>query len=168
VVEKLGDRLEDLEDEMSGKPGPVAFEQNRLLRKEVGTLIKTLIPLREAVQELKNDDSELTDESMRKYFDDILDHVVQLNETMESYREMSSEIKDTYMSSITFKTNQIVKVLTVITSIFIPLSFITGVYGMNFRHMPELAWKYGYLGAWVVMALITLLMILWIRRKNWL
>jgi magnesium transporter len=167
-VEHIGDKLDNLEEIISVEPEPSGFETTLHLRKDIGTLSKTLLPLRDALQKLKNDDSPLTGDEMVRYYSDVLDHVVQLTDTLDSFREISAEIKDTYMSGISFRTNQVVKLLTIITTIFIPMTFVVGIYGMNFRNMPELEWKYGYLAVWCFMVIMMSAMVIMIRKKRWL
>jgi magnesium transporter len=101
------------------------------------------------------------------YYDDIHDHIVQILDYIDTYRELSAELKENYLSNITLRMNQIMKLLTIITSIFIPLTFIVGIYGMNFKFMPELEWKYGYYTILAVMFVLMISMLVYFRRKKW-
>jgi magnesium transporter len=111
---------------------------------------------------------ELIDEPDLPYFSDIIDHVNQCIDFVDTYRELSAEIKESYLSNLSYKMNQVVKLLTIITTIFIPLSFIAGIYGMNFRNMPELEWRYGYYALLGLMLLMIVSMLAFFRRKKWL
>ncbi|HUV93317.1 MAG TPA: CorA family divalent cation transporter, partial [Anaerolineae bacterium] len=106
--------------------------------------------------------------STEVYFRDVYDHAFQVMDTVETFRDMLSGMLEMYLSSVSNRMNEIMKVLTIIATLFIPLTFITGVYGMNFKHMPELEWRWGYLLVWVVMFVVAALMLLYFRRKKWL
>ena len=120
------------------------------------------------VSNLSRSDSPLIRELSLLYFRDISDHTVQVIDTIETYRDMLSGMLDIYLSTISNRMNEVMKVLTVIATIFMPLTFLAGVYGMNFKYMPELEWPWGYFALWGVMILITILMLLYFRRKKWL
>ncbi|MFN6945184.1 MAG: CorA family divalent cation transporter, partial [Cytophagaceae bacterium] len=107
-------------------------------------------------------------DATKVYIKDVYDHTIQIIDTIESYRDTLASLMDIYLSGISNKTNTIMKVLTIISTIFIPLTFIVGVYGMNFEHMPELSWKYGYLMVWIFMLLVGIVMLSFFRRKRWL
>ena len=131
-------------------------------------LRKSVWPLREVVGNLGRSDSPLIREPSAIYFRDISDHTVQVIDTIETYRDMLSGMLDIYLSTISNRMNEIMKVLTVIATIFMPLTFLAGVYGMNFKYMPELEWPWGYFALWGIMILITVFMLIYFRRKKWL
>jgi magnesium transporter len=167
ILENLGDQLEDLEEQIFEKPAKDLVEKNQLIRKNILTLRKALIPTQEAINALIKTKPDLIDKTNFRYFSDILDHVVQSIDYLDTYRDMSTEIKETYLSNITYRMNQVMKLLTIITTIFIPLTFIAGIYGMNFKHMPELEWQYGYFLVLGIMFFIMIGMLIYFRRKKW-
>ena len=167
VIEEIGDQLEDLEDMIFEKPSRELIEKNRLIKKDIIALRKALLPALEAANKLKRDEPELIHKDIMRYYDDIHDHMIQIMDYIDSYRELSSELKESYLSNITLRMNQVMKLLTIITTIFIPLSFIAGIYGMNFEYMPELAWKNGYFFVLGFMFLIMAVMLIYFRRKKW-
>lgn len=116
---------------------------------------------------IKTEDSLIKDDN-RKYFMDVHDHIMQISDSIESSRELNSSLKDAYMSIISNKMNQVMKTLTIIATIFIPLTFVAGIYGMNFENMPELSWRYGYFAVWAVMAGITVVMLMLFKKRKWL
>ena len=123
--------------------------------------------MREVIGSLHRDESALISDSTQVYLRDVYDHTIQVIDTLETYRDMLSGMIDMYMSSISNRMNEVMKVLTMIATIFIPLTFVAGVYGMNFDYMPELKWPYGYAFAWSMMSAICLLMVLYFRKKKW-
>jgi magnesium transporter len=168
IIEGIGDQLEDLEDMIFENPSRDLIEKNRQIKKEIITFRKALIPALEAVVKMKRDEPDLIRKETIPYYDDIHDHIVQILDSIDTYRELIAELKESYLSNLTVRMNQVMKILTIVTAVFIPLSFISGIYGMNFEFMPELHWKYGYLAVLVVMALITAGMFIYFRRKRWL
>jgi magnesium transporter len=168
VLEKLGERLEDLEMEITGSPDQESLKALYQLKRELITVRKSVWPLREIVSTLERDETSLIKKETRKYIRDVYDHTIQVIDTTESYRESMSSLLDVYLSSISNKTNEVMKVLTIISTIFMPLTFIAGVYGMNFQHMPELEWRYGYFLVMGIMFIISLIMIYFFRRRKWL
>ncbi len=168
VLEQLGERIEALEEELISAATPVTLQKIHRLKRELIMIRKSVWPLREVIGALERGDSPLVQDATRLYLRDVYDHTVQVIETIETYRDMVSGMLDIYLSSMSNRLNAIMKVLTVIATIFMPLTFIAGVYGMNFRYMPELQWRYGYLFVWMIMILIGLAMFLYFRRKRWL
>jgi magnesium transporter len=126
-----------------------------------------MLPTQETMNVLTKSRPELIDEEDLPYFSDIADHVNQCIDFIDLYRDLSTEIKESYLSTLTYRMNQVMKLLTIITTIFIPLSFIAGIYGMNFENMPELKWKYGYFGVLGLMFFILVGMIAYFRRRRW-
>ncbi len=168
VLEEVGERIIDVEEELTLLPDQKALHRIISLKKEVIYLRKSVWPLRESVSFLERGDSNLLTESTRLYFRDVYDHTVQVIDTVETYRDLLSGMLDLYLSSISNRTNEVMKFLTVIGTIFMPLTFLVGVYGMNFKYFPELEWHNGYFILWVVMAAITVTMVIYFRKKRWL
>ena len=144
VLERIGDRIEDLEEELMASPTPQTLHAVYTLKREVINLRKSVWPLRELIGGLQRE-RDLVRESTGVYLRDLYDHAVQVLDTVETYRDILAGMLDIYLSSVSNRMNEVMKVLTVIATIFIPLTFIAGIYGMNFEHMPELKWRYGYL-----------------------
>jgi len=168
VLEKLGERIENLEEELVGNPSQKTLQQIHALKREMITLRRSIWPLRELVSGLQRSESPWIAESTRIYLRDIYDHTIQIIDTIESFRDMVSGMLDIYLSSISNRMNAVMKVLTIIATLFIPLTFIAGVYGMNFEHMPELEWRYGYAVVWGVMICVAAIMLMYFRRRKWL
>jgi len=168
VLEKIGEDIEELEAEVVDKPAPATVESIHNLKRELLFLRKSVWPLREAVAGLEKGDSPLIQERTTVYLRDVYDHTIQVIDTIETFRDMVSGMMDVYLSSLSNRMNEVMKVLTVIATLFIPLTFIVGIYGMNFKVMPELEWRYGYGLVWAVMALVAFLMLFYFRKKKWL
>ncbi len=168
VLEEFGERVVDVEEELALTPERDTLHLINELKKEIIFLRKTVWPLREAIAFLERGDSHLLQDSTRVYFRDVYDHTVQVIDTVETYRDLLSGMLDLYLSSISNRTNEVMKFLTVIGTIFMPMTFLVGVYGMNFKHMPELDWPNGYFALWGIMIAISLLMIVYFRKKRWL
>ena len=168
VLDKFGEKVEILEEKLVGRPSPEILRAIQSLKREMIFLRKSVWPLREMIGGLARSDSPLIRESSVIYFRDIYDHVVQVIDTIETYRDMLSGMLDIYLSSVSNRMNEIMKVLTIIATIFMPLTFLAGVYGMNFKYMPELEWRWGYFALWGVMVVIALMMLKYFRRKKWL
>ena len=143
-LESLGDRLEDLEDEALDHPRVATLKEANHIRSTLSLMRRILWPQREAINSLIRDETPLISDAVRVYLRDAHDHCTQLSDVVESYREVVGAIANTYLSVVSNRTNDVMKVLTIMSSIFIPLTFMVGVYGMNFDHMPELHFRYGY------------------------
>jgi len=167
ILEKLGERIDLLEEELITRPARSIMEQLYQLKRELLFMHKAVWPLREVVSALVRRESPLIRETTTPYLRDVYDHVVQAIDSVEIYRDMLSTMLDLYLSSVSNRMNEIMKVLTIIATIFMPLTFLAGVYGMNFKHMPELEWKYGYFGLWGIMIGIGVGMYFYFRRKKW-
>ncbi len=167
ILEKIGEKIEVIEDELIADPREGTAGAIHSLKREMIFLRKAVWPLREAISALERGESSMINDSTLVYFKDVYDHVIQIIDTIELFRDMLSGMIDVYLSSINNRMNQVMKLLTIITTIFIPLSFIAGVYGMNFRFMPELEWRWGYLSVIMVMIGTALLMVFYFRRKKW-
>lgn len=168
VLEKFGERIIELEDELVSNPRPEDLQEIHRLKREMIYLRKSVWPLREVISNLEKTETSLIVQSTQIYLRDVYDHTIQIIDTVETYRDMLSGMHDTYLSSISNRMNEIMKVLTIIATIFIPLTFIAGVYGMNFEFMPELGWRWAYFAVWGVILGIALIMIFYFRRKKWL
>jgi len=168
LLEKLGDRVEALGEEVTENPSSKDLEEIRQLKRELLFLRKSVWPLREVLSSLQRGESSLFKDSTLVYLRDAYDHTIQVIDTVETFRDMTSGMLDVYLSSLSNKMNEVMKVLTIIATIFIPLSFVAGLYGMNFAFMPELGWRFGYFAALGLMALVAGGMLLYFRRKKWL
>lgn len=168
VVEKLGDRIEVLEEELITRPSRSTLQQIHHLKREMILLRKSVWPLREVIGALQRVESPLVQETTDIFLRDVYDHTIQVIDTVETFRDLLAGMLDLYLSSVSNRMNEIMKVLTIIATIFIPLTFLAGVWGMNFDHMPELRWRWGYALAWGLMLGLALIMLALFRRKKWL
>jgi magnesium transporter len=167
ILEKLGEKIEFLEDELVNNPANSTLKAIHHLKREMIFLRKSVWPLRELISSLRRSESNLIQESTEAYLRDVYDHTIQVIDTVESFRDMVAGMLDLYLSSLSNRMNEVMKVLTIIATIFIPLTFVAGVYGMNFHNMPELNWKYGYLLALLIMLIIGSGMLYYFKRKKW-
>lgn len=167
ILEKFGDRIELLETELIEKPTQKTVQKLYQMKRDLIFLHNAVWPLREVVSALGKRESPLIRESTGPYLRDVYDHVVHVIDSVDIYREMLSGMLDLYLSSVSNRLNEVMKVLTVISLVFMPLTFIAGVYGMNFKFMPELEWHWGYPFALLLMAGIAVLMVLYFKRKRW-
>ena len=168
VLEKLGEDVEDVEEELIRSPDRETVHEIHALKREMIYLRKSVWPLREVISGLERTESELIKDSTGIFLRDVYDHTIQVIDTVETYRDMLSGMLDIYLSSLSNRMNEVMKVLTIIATIFIPLTFIAGVYGMNFKFMPELEWRWGYFVVLGVMAVIGVLMVILFKRRRWL
>ena len=167
VMESLGEWIEDLEEELVTRPTPATLHVLHHLKREMIFLRKSVWPLREVIAALERGESPLIKKTTLVYLRDVYDHTIQVIDTVETYRDMLSGMLDIYLSSISNRMNEIMKVLTIIATIFIPLTFIVGLYGMNFKYMPELGWPWGYPLVLILMLGVTVFMLFYFRRKKW-
>lgn len=167
VLEKLGERIEALEENLIGNPGPETLQQLHHLKREMIYLRKSVWPLREVVAAMQRRDTPLIQSGTIYYLRDVYDHTVQVIDTIETFRDMLSGMLDIYLSSVSNRMNAVMKVLTVIATIFMPLTWIAGIYGMNFKHMPELDWEWGYPLAWLAMLGVAVGMMVYFKLKKW-
>ncbi|MFH1978481.1 MAG: magnesium/cobalt transporter CorA [Candidatus Aenigmatarchaeota archaeon] len=167
VLEKMGDQIESLEDDVLGSPTPNTLNSIHKIKRELIFTRKSIWPLREAISKAQKLESNLIETKTEIYLRDVYDHIIQIIDTTETYKDMVSGMIDVYLSSISNKMNEVMKVLTIIATIFIPLTFIAGIYGMNFQHMPELSWQWSYPIVWTIMIIIGLIMLGYFRRKDW-
>lgn len=168
VLDKIGNKIEDIEDEIIANPREDMISEIQQLKKSAIFLQKSIIPAREVVSKLEKIEHHLVASDTKRYFRDLHDHAVHIVENLGTYRDILWGLTDTYMGAMSNKMNNIMRLLTLISTIFIPLTFIVGVYGMNFEFMPELKYKWAYPMIWAVMLLITLMMIIYFRKRKWL
>ncbi len=168
ILEKLGEKVEILEEVIVSNPATETLREIHFLKREMIFLRKAVWPLREVINSMERGESPLVLESTRVYLRDVYDHTIQIIDTVETFRDMVSGMLDIYLSSVSNRLNAVMKVLTIIATIFMPLTFIAGVYGMNFRYMPELSWRLGYPAFWVVILVIAVIMLIFFRKKDWL
>ena len=167
VLDKVGDLIEEIEENVYEDPSNKTFYKIQSLKKELIYLRKALYPLREALSKIVKGESEYILEENMRYYSDVYDHVAHLIDSLDTYKDLISSLLDIHINAMNTKLNEVMKVLTVFSTIFMPLTFIVGVYGMNFDIMPELRWKWGYYGVWGVMAAIFIGMIIYFKRKKW-
>lgn len=167
ILERIGLEIDDIEEATLEQPDPKALQRMHDLKRQVITMRKQVWPLREVIAGLAREGSTLITPTTMLFLRDVGDHTIQIIDTIETYRDLLSGLLDLYLSMVSNKLNEIMKVLTIVSTLFIPLTFLTGVYGMNFNHMPELSWKYGYGLIWLAMIVVVLAMILFIKKKKW-
>jgi magnesium transporter len=167
ILENDGEKIEVLEDKVVSNPESATLQEIHRLKREMIFLRRSVWPLRELVNSMERIESPLIQKTTRIYLRDVYDHTIQVIDTLETYRDMLSGMHDTYLSSISNRMNEVMKVLTIIATIFIPLTFIAGIYGMNFEFMPELKWRWAYFGVWGVILVIALVMVAYFKRKKW-
>ncbi len=167
LIDDLDDHLDLLETRVIDKPSPDILEELLDQKHALMALRRIISPLREILNRLSRDDFPMIDRRTRIYYRDIYDHLVRIQDLVESLRDLASGILDVYLNSTSMRLNEVMKALTVVSTIFLPLSFVAGIYGMNFEYMPELSWRYGYLFVWLIFLSIFFGMLLWFRRRNW-
>jgi magnesium transporter len=168
LLERYGERLETVEDEVVARPSGRTVANIHRVKRDLLMLRRTAWPMREAINSLVRDESPFIARETRTYLRDCYDHAVRIIDILETDRETAFGLLETYLSATSNRMNEVIKVLTVITTIFMPLTFIAGIYGMNFMHMPELSRPWGYPAVLASMAAIGLGMLFYFRRKGWL
>jgi magnesium transporter len=168
ILEALEERIQPLEEAAVESPEPEIMHSIQKVKRELIYVRRTLWPLREMLARLEREDTTLIQRETVPFLRDVHDHTIQVIEILESFQEIVSSLMDIYMTSISNRMNSIMKVLTIIATIFIPLTFIAGVYGMNFRYMPELQWRWGYPAVLIAMGAVFVGLILFFRRRKWL
>jgi len=168
ILEKLGEKIEGMEEELVTNPRPQTLQTIHNLKQDIIFLRKSVWPLREVVGALERSESKLISQGTHIFLRDLYDHTIQVIDTIETFRDMVSGMLDIYLSSLSNRMNEVMKVLTIIATIFIPLTFIAGIYGMNFKYMPELEWKSGYFIVLGIMGLVGISMLVHFKRKKWL
>jgi magnesium transporter len=167
ILEKIEDRVESMEEDLLGNPSLDTLHAIQRSKRDMIYLRKSIWPLREAINKFDRSESKLISKQTRVFLRDVYDHTIQVIDTVESLRDMVSGMLDMYMSSASNRMNEVMKVLTIIATIFIPLTFIAGIYGMNFEFMPELGVRWAYPVVWGVMGLVGFVMLAFFKRKNW-
>ncbi|MBE0501626.1 MAG: magnesium/cobalt transporter CorA [Desulfuromonadales bacterium] len=167
ILETIGDHLTQLEQDLIDNPSQDCLKRIYTFKTELLQVRKAIWPLREVISEMRREESLHIDPTTQVFLRDLYDHTIQVVETVEIFRDTVSGLLDLYMSSASNRMNEVMKILTIMASIFIPLTFIAGVYGMNFEVMPELKWRFGYAGIWTVMITIFVGMVTYFKRKRW-
>lgn len=167
VMENIGERLDDLEDEILVSPKRSILGEIYLLKRDLIGTRNVLWPMRNTISGISKNEYEIIAGNTIYYFRDVYDNIIQIIDINESYREVASSMLEIYLSSIGNKTNDVMKVLTIYSTIFIPLTFLTGIYGMNFKYMPELYWEYAYLSFWIISIIITIYSVMFFKKKGW-
>ncbi len=168
ILEKIGDKIELLEEELIAEPSKETMEQLHYMKREMIFVRKAVWPMRELVNNMERCETDLIKPSTDIYLRDVHDHVIRVIDTVETYRDLLSGMMDIYLSSVSNKMNEVMKVLTIITTIFVPVTFIAGVYGMNFEFMPELHSRWGYGAVWIVMLSVMISLMVYFRKRKWL
>jgi magnesium transporter len=168
VLDKIAEKIELLEDEVMENATTKTLQKLQGVRKELIYLRRSIYPLRESINTILKSESPLLSKDTERYFMDVYDHTIQVIESLETYRDLQSGIMDLYMNTASNRMNEIMKVLTIVSTIFIPLTFIAGIYGMNFQHMPELGYTWGYPAVWILMLVLVILMLIVFKKRKWL
>jgi len=168
VLECVDEEITQLEDQVVSKPDPEQLQRIHFLKRELVNFRRNVWPVREIVSSLIREEYHLVQESTEPFMQDLYDHVLNVSEMIESLRDMVSALMDVYLSNISNRMNEVMKVLTIIATMFIPLSFIAGIYGMNFEYMPELGWRYSYFVLWGIILIAAGGMMYYFKRKKWL
>ncbi|MEE4605904.1 MAG: magnesium/cobalt transporter CorA, partial [Desulfobacteraceae bacterium] len=168
VLEKLGEKIELLEEDLLGDTQTENLQSIHHLKREMIFFRKQVWPIREILSTLMKEEGSLIQETTQIFIRDLYDHTIQVMDTIESFRDVLSGLQDLYLSTLSNRMNEVMKVLTIMATIFIPLTFIAGIYGMNFEYMPELKWPWAYPVLWILLIAIFVFMIFWFKRKKWL
>ena len=167
ILERFGDLIEIYEDDLMVEPSTETLNNIYQMKRELLFLRKSVFPLKDVITKVERSEIELINEKTKFYMKDIYDHIVQVVDTVDTQRDLVVGLLDLYSSSVGNRMNEVMKVLTMISTIFIPLTFIAGVYGMNFKYLPEIYWKYGYFIILGVMLIVAILMLFFFKRRNW-
>ena len=168
LQDTFDDLIESVEDKLLSDPSSETLSTIQKIKRELIFLRRSVSPLRELLAAIQRSESPLINEKTKRYFGDIYDHAIRIIEAIESYRDLIAGMLDIYLSSVSNKMNETMKVLTVFASIFIPLTFIAGVYGMNFEYMPELKWRWGYPTLWFIFISVSVFLLGYFKKKKWL
>jgi len=169
VLEKIGEKIELLEEDLLGDTqADKPLQSVHHLKREMIFFRKQVWPIREILSYLMKEETSLIQETTQIFIRDLYDHTIQVMDTIESFRDVVSGLQDLYLSTVSNRMNEVMKVLTIMATIFIPLTFIAGIYGMNFEYMPELKWPWAYPVLWILLIGIAVFMIFWFKRKKWL
>jgi magnesium transporter len=168
MLEKMGEKIEHFEEQLPLQPTPEILQAIYDLKRELVYFRKQVWPIREVLNTWQKAESSIIEEANKVFIRDVYDHTVQVIDTIDSFRDIITGVMDLYLSTVSNKMNEVMKVLTIMATIFIPLTFIAGIYGMNFKYMPELEWKWSYPVLWIVLIAIFLGMMFYFKRKKWL
>jgi magnesium transporter len=168
ILENFGEKIEALEEELIKDPTPQTSAEIHKLKNELIFVRRSVWPLRELINSLERSESKLIKKTTLPFLRDVHDHTINIIDTIEAFRDSLSGIRDTYLTLVSNRMNETMKVLTIIATIFIPITFIAGIYGMNFQFMPELGWKWSYPTVWGVIVAVGISMIFFFKRKKWL
>ncbi|MHB1346208.1 MAG: magnesium/cobalt transporter CorA [Candidatus Humimicrobiaceae bacterium] len=167
VLEKIGEKIEHVENKLVTSPTQKTLKTIYDLKRNMLYMRKSTWPLREIISRLERGEISLISDNTKIYVRDIYDHIIQVIDTIETFRDMLSGMIDIYLSSMSHRLNEVMKILTIISTIFIPITFIASIYGMNFRFMPEISWKWSYIIVWAVILFIIIYMVIYFKRKKW-
>ncbi|MGD1987280.1 MAG: magnesium/cobalt transporter CorA, partial [Desulfobacterales bacterium] len=168
ILEKVGEKIEQIEEKVQSDPAMEILQNIHDLKREIIYFRKQVWPVREVLSALHKTESDLVQDANKVFISDVYDHTIQVIDTIESFRDIISGMMDLYLSTVSNRMNEVMKVLTIMATIFIPLTFVAGIYGMNFKFMPELEWKWSYPVLWVLLVIIFFGMIYNFKRKKWL
>ncbi|MBI5896263.1 MAG: magnesium/cobalt transporter CorA [Desulfobacterales bacterium] len=168
ILENIGAEIDALEEEIMESPNANVHHRIHDLKRQVMSLRKMIWPLREVIAGLSKQDSPLIDTTTALFLRDVYDHTIQVIDSVEAYRDLLAGLLDLYLSNVSYRMNEVMKVLTLIATIFIPITFVVGLYGMNFKYMPELEWRWGYAFVWGVMLAMVAGLIGYFKKKHWL
>ncbi|MEO8134632.1 MAG: CorA family divalent cation transporter, partial [Betaproteobacteria bacterium] len=168
VLDRLGERIEQCEDAVLTRPGPETLQQIHDLKRELIFVRKAVWPMKEVIASLRHLDTPLIAKSTDVFLRDLHDHIVQVIEGVDTFQNLASDSLDTYLSTMSNRTNTVMKVLAVFSAVFMPLTFITGIFGMNFHRMPPLDWPLGFASTLLGMAILGVVMVVFFRHKGWL
>lgn len=168
ILEKMGEKIEEFEEQLHEQPTPEILQAIHHLKREMIYFRKQVWPIREVLNTWQKIESPLVQEANKIFISDVQDHTIQVIDTIESFRDIISGMMDLYLSTVSNKMNEVMKVLTIMATIFIPLTFVAGIYGMNFKFMPELEWKWSYPVLWILLIIIFFGMMFYFKRRKWL
>lgn len=167
VIERIGVQIEDIEERVIRHPNKRTLVQLNNFRQKAGAIRRAIMPTRDLINSILKSENQLIENKSRQYFKDVYDHILQANETTDSYRDLIMNLQSLYINQVSLKMNEIMKVLAIVTALFAPLTLIAGIYGMNFDNMPELHTRYGYFITLAVMAVLVLLMLFIFKKRKW-
>ena len=167
LLDQMDETIEALEDQVLEKPTTDTLSNLLEIKHELMSLRRVISPQREVINRLSRDDYPMIDQQSRLYYRDIYDHLVRIQDLSESLRDIVSGVLDIYLNSTSLRLNEVMKALTVVSTIFLPLTFVAGIYGMNFEYMPEIHWRYGYIFVWIIFIIIAIGMLAWFRYRKW-
>jgi magnesium transporter len=168
LQDSFDELIESVEDKLLSEPSSETLAIIQKIKRELIFFRRSVSPLRELLAAIHRSESPLLKEKTKRYFSDIYDHAIRIIEAIESYRDLIAGMLDIYLSSVSNKMNETMKVLTVFASIFIPLTFVAGVYGMNFEYMPELKWRWGYPAIWIFFISVSVFLLRFFKKNKWL